>query len=394
MRPARHGWRLVTADADGRWLASANGDGIITVWLAGSGLPVRSWSAGARVRAMTAGPGDLLVVATDDGRVTAWDVTTGTARPYLPDTVPGLTGPGVRVRSLALDPSGSWLAASVEGRLLLWDVADPGEPLLAAGLPCPAEVTALAFDDTGWRLATGDDDGKVHVWDLAELAAAAPVNAAAGAAAFDAVALETAWVNPPGTLPGASRPRSGRVLALAWDERARSLAQRRHDRPALAGSTAPRRTAPRRSSGIAGVPLRAAALSPDGGFAAMIDDVRGRVYLASLDDPARPRVLDGAEPEHHRRRVHRLRYARARRQRRVAPAVAPVPARHGDDQRRGQSGDRRRRLPGRDPAGGQRQACRAEVLARGERVARAGLGGGLGRAGGVRWPSGPAGRGW
>ena len=119
---------------------------------------------------MAAGPGDLLIVATDDGNVRAWDVVTGTACRYFPGTVPGLTGSPLRVRCLALDPSGGWLAASVEGRLLLWDVTDPGEPLLAAGLPGRAEVTALGFDGTGMRLATGDEDGKVRVWDLAELA--------------------------------------------------------------------------------------------------------------------------------------------------------------------------------------------------------------------------------
>ena len=291
--PARHGWRLVTADLAGRWLASANGDGIITAWLAGSGLPVRSWSAAARVRAMAAGPGDLLVVATDDGRVSAWDVVAGTACPYLPGTVPGLTGPEVRVRALALDPYGSWLAASVEGRLLLWDVTDPAEPLLAAGLPCRAEVTALAFDGTGWRLATGDDGGKVRVWDLAELAAAAPVNATAVAAEFDGMPLETAWVDPPGTLPGASRPRSGRVLALAWDDT--------HERWLSIGPSGPygrldgaAAEGAAQETRIAGAPLRAAALSREGGFTAMIDDARGRMYLASLDDPASPQVLDGA----------------------------------------------------------------------------------------------------
>ena len=289
VRPARNGWRLVTAGVDGRWLASANGDGIITAWAAESGLPVRSWSAGARVRAMTAGAGDLLVVATDDGRVTAWDATTGTARPYLPDSVPGLTGPGVRVRSLALDSSNTWLAASVAGRLLLWDVADPSEPLLAAGLPCPAEATALAFDDKGWQLAVGDEGGKVHVWNLEELAAAAPVNAAPGAPVFGAMALETAWIYPPGTLPDASRPHAGRVLALAWDGTG--------DRWLSAGPAGPHDWldgAAAKGGEIEGVPLRAAALSPDGGFAAMIDDVRGRVYLTSLDGPARPRALDGS----------------------------------------------------------------------------------------------------
>jgi WD40 repeat protein len=290
VRPACRGWRLVTAGADGRWLASANGDGIITAWLAGSGQPVRSWSAGARVRAMAAGPSDLLVVATDDGRVAAWDVAAGTACFYLPATVPGLTGREVRVRCLALDPPGTWLAASVEGRLLLWDVADPSEPLLAAGLPCPAEVTALAFDDTGWRLAAGDEDGQVHVWNLAELADTAPVNTGPGTAAFGAPSLETTWVGRPGTLPDASRPHSGRVLALAWDDA--------RDRWLGADTAGPHGWpdgVAAEGTGIAGVPLRAAALSPDGGFAAMLDDVRGRVYLAGLDHPGRPRVLDGTD---------------------------------------------------------------------------------------------------
>jgi WD40 repeat protein len=290
VRPAGRGWRLVTAGTDGRWLASANGDGIITAWLAGSGLPVRSWSAGARVRAMAAGPSDLLVVATDDGRVTAWDVAAGTACFYLSGTAPGLTGSHVRVRCLALDPSGTWLAAGVEGRLLLWDVADPNEPLLAAGLPCPAEVTALAFDGTGWRLAAGDEDGKVRVWNLAELADTTAVNTGPGAAEFGALSLETTWVGRPGTLPDASRPHSGRVLALAWDDaRDRWLGADPAGPHGWPGGAAAE------GSGIVGVPLRAAALSPGGGFAAMIDDARGRVYLAGLDRPGRPRVLDGTD---------------------------------------------------------------------------------------------------
>jgi WD40 repeat protein len=289
VRPARQGWRLLTADPAGRWLAAANGDGIITTWLAESGQPVRSWSTGARVRAMAAGPDDLLVVATDDGCVRAWDAATGIACRYLPGTVPGLTGREVRIRILSLDPSGSWLAASVDGRLLLWDVAEPSEPLLAAKLPVRAEVTALAFDDRGERLATGRADGKVHVWDLAELAEAAPANAVPAADAFDPVPLEPAWVDLPGTLPDASRPHTERVLALAWDQQ--------NDRWLSIGTAGPDGWSDgvTKGSGIADGPLRAAALCPEAGFAAMIDDKRGRVHVAGLLDPGHLRVLDGTD---------------------------------------------------------------------------------------------------
>jgi WD40 repeat protein len=110
------------------------------------------------------------------------------------------------------------------------------------------------------------------------------------------VALEPVWIDPPGTLPDASRPHAGRVLALAWDDAGGRWLSVGTNGPrgwpdgagagAAEGATA-------EGTEIAGVPLRAAALSPDGGFAAMIDDAEGRVYLAGLDDPARPRVLDG-----------------------------------------------------------------------------------------------------
>jgi WD40 repeat protein len=253
--PARQGWWLVTASVDGRWVAAANGDGIISAWLAGPGEPVRSWAAGARARAMVAGPDDLLIVAGDDGQVRAWDVGAGTACAYLPRHVPALAGPGVWVQALALDRTGAWLAVSTPGKITVWDVADPREPAPIAELPSAAEVTALAFDDTGWLLATGDSDGKVHVWDLRE-------------------PWDTAQVDPPDMLPEMTS--SGTVLALAWDEA-------RH-RWLGAGADGP--------LGPAG-PAHDIALSPAGGFAAVIDDARRRVHLVPSGDPGRFRTLDG-----------------------------------------------------------------------------------------------------
>jgi WD40 repeat protein len=81
------------------------------------------------------------------------------------------------------------------------------------------------------------------------------------------------------------------VLAVAWDdtrERWLSVGTAGLDSAATDGAAAD-------DSATDGAALRAAALSPDGGFAVMIDDVRGHVHLASLDDPGRSRVLDGTE---------------------------------------------------------------------------------------------------
>ena len=272
VRPARQGWRLLAVAVDGRWLASANGDGTITAWLSGSGLPVRSWPAGARVRAMATGPDDLLVAATDDGRVRAWDVATGDPRDYLTTSVPGLTGEDVRVRALALDRAGAWLAASVDGKLRVWDVADPQEPLLLAELPGGAEVTALAFDGTGWQLAAGDADGKVRAWDLAELGSAVPGDSEPwDGMPWDTAPWETVLVDQPSTLPDASLPHSGAVLGLAWDDAAgRWLSVSTGEPPAWL----------------------AASLSPEGGFAAMIGEAR-RVHVARLSALESPLALDG-----------------------------------------------------------------------------------------------------
>jgi WD40 repeat protein len=293
VQPSRQGWRLVTADPDGRWLASADGDGTITAWQAGTGLPVRSWPAQARVRAMAAVPGGLLVAAGDDGRVRAWDVETGRPGAHIPAYIRGLSGrnardvqdvpgsPGLpgarpaRVRALAFDRSGGWMAASVDGVVRVWDVADPREPRVLASLPCVDEVSALAFDDTGWRLAAGDVDGKVAIWDLGEAMRGEPA----------------------GGLADASRVCDAALLALAWDDvGSRWLAAGADGSLAALGAaegSGGATVAGAWLTAVGGGQLRAAALLPAGGTAAVIDDEQGRIHLVRLDDPARPRALDG-----------------------------------------------------------------------------------------------------
>ena len=70
--PSTGSWSRLALDPLGRWLASTDGDGTISLWDITSGLPVRSWSAGAYVLAMAAGPRNRLAVGGDDSGARVW----------------------------------------------------------------------------------------------------------------------------------------------------------------------------------------------------------------------------------------------------------------------------------------------------------------------------------
>src|SRR5260370_26877178 len=101
--PSACSWLLLAFDPSGRWLASADGDGTITLWDAASGLPVRSWSAEAHVLAMAAGPDNQLAVGGDDGCARIWNLERAKLRGPFRGHVGG-------VQAVALDHSGTRLA--------------------------------------------------------------------------------------------------------------------------------------------------------------------------------------------------------------------------------------------------------------------------------------------
>jgi WD40 repeat protein len=294
--PLTGSWSLVAVDPLGHWLASADGDGTISLWDVASGLPIRSWSAGARVLAMAAGRGDRLAVGGDDGCARIWDV----ARAALGDQ---FRGHADGVHAVTFDHGGIRLATGdADGVVRLWD---PGsrQPVTAPR-PAYGAVTALAFDASGARLAAAGEDDTLRVWDvdsphaamlLAQRQSGEQVTAIAfGPAGQLAVGGADGRVQVWELAPPDSRWRSadhdhdGAILALTWDpEETRWISVGTDGRlRAGAGGQQP----------VVGYGrVRAAALSPGTGQGAAIDTSGGHIHTFRIDDPGARRDLVGSD---------------------------------------------------------------------------------------------------
>ncbi len=295
--PSAGSWLLLAFDPSGRWLASADGDGTITLWDVASGLPVRSWSAGAHVLAMAAGPGNRLAVGGDDGCARIWDVERRTLRGQFRGHAGG-------VHAVALGHDGIRLATGdVDGVVRLWDPGG-GEPVTAQRLAYGA-VTALAFDPSGGRLAAGGEDSGLRVWDVRSpnrtvLLAEPPYGEEATAIAFDATGGQFAiggadghiglWDlrSPAHRWRSAPQDHDGGVLALAWNAQEGHWVSVGADGRLGAGD---REKQPVIERGY----VRAAAMSVASGWGAVIDDGSGRISTFRIGDPGVRQRLQGSD---------------------------------------------------------------------------------------------------
>ena len=294
--PSTGSWSLLAFDPLGRWLASADGDGTITLWDVASGLPVRSWSAGAHVLAMAASPGNRLAVGGDDGCARIWDMERAT----LGDQFRGHAG---GVQAVAFDQNGIRLATGdANGIVRLWD---PGsrQPVTARRSAYGA-VTALAFDASGGRLAAGGEDDTLRVWDvgsphtamlLAERLYEEEVTAIAfGPAGQLAIGGADGQVRvwelgaPESRGRPAGQDHDGGVLALAWDAGEGRWISVGADGRLRAGGG-------QQQPVVAYGHVRAAAVSLATGQGAVIDDSSGHIHTFRIGDLGARRDLRGSD---------------------------------------------------------------------------------------------------
>ncbi len=99
--------------------------------------------------------GRTVISAGDDGVIRVWDSATGDVRMRLP-------GHAGKVVDLAVAPDGAAVAsAGWDGTVRLWSLADGRE---RQRFDHDAALNAVTFTDTGARLAAGDRDGRITIW--------------------------------------------------------------------------------------------------------------------------------------------------------------------------------------------------------------------------------------
>jgi WD40 repeat protein len=160
-------YQVLAFSPNGHYLVTGQLEGAVEVWDARTGQRVGKLATHDReIRGVVfSRDGRRLASASGDGKVTLWEATRlgekQEARPPLQARVPG---PGVNV---AFSPDGRRLATGGEGNTVkIWDVEKGGE-LLTTLRGHSKEVYAVAFspNDEGRWVASGGEDSKVKIWD-------------------------------------------------------------------------------------------------------------------------------------------------------------------------------------------------------------------------------------
>jgi len=152
----------VAIHPDGQILASGDNQGKVTFWNLRTGTKMSEFMPhNESITGVLFTPdGKTLITGSKDRTIKIWDVATG----LLLHTLQGHTG---MIRAIAINPDGETLASASNDGARLWNVRNGR---LVARLYGQTDwVQSLAFSQDGTMLATGSFDGTIVLWNKTEL---------------------------------------------------------------------------------------------------------------------------------------------------------------------------------------------------------------------------------
>jgi WD40 repeat protein len=151
---------VVAFSPNGQWVASGGADSTVRVAQALTGQEEHVLHHGDWVEDIAFSPdGSWFAVASDDNRVWVWETATGKEKLRLRhDNF---------VQEVKVSADGQWIAATgFDQSVRIWDAISGSQMML---VPLNERGSALAFNPAGTRLAVGDQDGHLSIWDVSYL---------------------------------------------------------------------------------------------------------------------------------------------------------------------------------------------------------------------------------
>lgn len=191
---------------DSSRFATASYDGTARLWETLSGQHIRTFPHdGSHVLGLILTPEGRIVTSTGKGRVIIWDVDKEEPFDELPSRP-------TMVHDLALSPDGKRvLGACHDGVVLLWDLAT--HEIIARFPHAATRVPTADFvGQDGTRIATGDSDGNVFLWEWPS-----------GDSTVEGYRVGEAWRHRGGVHRLRASPDGTRILTASFDNHAQFL---------------------------------------------------------------------------------------------------------------------------------------------------------------------------
>jgi WD40 repeat protein len=149
----------LSLSADGRWLATAGGDGTIRMWETGTAKCVRTLTGhGAAVKSISmTGDARFLMSGSEDQTILLWDMSSG-------EVIRNFETQMGSVECVGLSPDGLW-AVSGGWEFRLYEVAT-GRPLRVFE-GHSADVTAVAWSPDCRYVLSASSDESIRMWEVA-----------------------------------------------------------------------------------------------------------------------------------------------------------------------------------------------------------------------------------